>query len=187
MGGDWPTRPGKPVVRPDPRPQVQVLPDQPVAFQALAHAPAGGFLVEGLGDEVVGPPLHGLHRQFDAAIGGHHDDREPGVLFPARTPGDPSPPISGMRTSRRTRSTGACRTGAGPRRARDAVRTSTFFISDRRRCRRRPSSMSVFVINDQESFPHGIILTPRVQGQLDGEPGPSARLACPPGCRRHGP
>ena len=60
--------------------QAQVFPEQAAAFQRLFQGEHQVVVFERLGDEVVSAAANGLHRQFDAAVGGHHDHGEPGLF-----------------------------------------------------------------------------------------------------------
>jgi len=58
----------------------EVFPQEPASFQRLLEGPHHRLVIEGLGDEIVGSLLDGLHGQLHAPVGGHHDHRKPGML-----------------------------------------------------------------------------------------------------------
>jgi len=61
--------------------QPQVFPQQVAAFERLSEGEHQVVMVEGLGDEIVGPRFDRFHGEFDAAVGGHQDHGKPGVFL----------------------------------------------------------------------------------------------------------
>ena len=74
-GGDWPTRFASAAFSPARCCEGEIFPDQAVTFQGLANGAQQDFFVKRFGDKVIGSPFHSLHGNFNAAVGGHHNDR----------------------------------------------------------------------------------------------------------------
>ena len=83
QGSDWPMMRLVPLGR-QLRAQRAVLLHQRALLERLAHRAHHVGALDRLGDEVVGPLLHGLDRVLDGAVGGHQDGLGLGRDAPAR-------------------------------------------------------------------------------------------------------
>jgi len=140
----------------------------------LCTARRSGSFFKGLGNEVIGPPLHGLHRNFDAAVGGHHDDGEPGVFLPqglqkfkAVDLGHPDVQKDQVHGHLPHQAQGLRGPGSG-----GDFDFGEMLVADAGQAFQHVD----FVLHDQDSF-LGHRTLPRLRyGHLDGEPSPLARL-----------